>query len=79
MYPFDDVYNEKIEANLRRIKLANDVLTDVHRNIVDPLDSEEKANLLLATEDLAETVYDLIKVVREVVWSDDLAPPPEDS
>lgn len=67
-------YVDQIEANLRRIKLASNVIAEVHHQLVDPLFPDSKADLLLATEELCLTAIELIEDVRFLVWGENTNP-----
>jgi hypothetical protein len=75
--PNGNLFDEHFANNLRRIKLAADVVAEVHRGLLEPLDPESQADLLLATEDLADTTLDLLIAVRSVVWNESLAQDPD--
>jgi hypothetical protein len=70
-----DKYTEQVQTNLSRIELCTSVLLKVQEQLLDPLYPEDKADLLLATEELAKAVYDLLGEVRVHVWG---AEPEED-
>lgn len=68
MNVYDDPHQAQVNANLRQIKLATHVLAEVHAKLINPLDPEEKADLLLASEDLCLLAIELVEDVRELVW-----------
>jgi hypothetical protein len=72
-------YQENIQANLRKIKLATHVIAEAHTNLLEPIFPEDKADLLLATEDLATTAFELMEDVRSSIWSDNLTGPTTES
>jgi t-SNARE complex subunit (syntaxin) len=72
-------YQENIQANLRKIKLATHVIAEAHANLLEPIFPEDKADLLLATEDLATTAFDLMEDVRASIWSENLTGPTTES
>lgn len=74
-----DNYFEQVDINLRRMKLATHVLAEIHTQLVDPLYPEPKADLLLASEDLAETAFEILEAVREIVWKSNLTGPTSNS
>jgi hypothetical protein len=74
-------YHERVEVNLRRLRLAHDVIDEVHRLLVDPLFPKERADLLIEAENTAESAYKLMESVQEIVWNEELKKPinhPED-
>lgn len=72
-------YNQLVEANLRRIRLATAVVNEVHDQLLDPLYPHAKADLLLQTEALLEASFHLLDDVREMVWGNQLTEPTPDS
>jgi hypothetical protein len=72
-------YQENIQANLRKIKLATHVIAEAHANLLQPIFPEDKADLLLATEDLATTAYELMEDVRASIWDKSLKGPTTES
>jgi hypothetical protein len=72
-------YQENIQANLRKIKLATHVIAEAHTNLLEPIFPEDKADLLLATEDLATTAFELMEDVRASIWSANLTGPTTES
>jgi hypothetical protein len=72
-------YQENINSNLRKIKLATHVIAEAHANLLEPIFPEDKADLLLATEDLATTAFELMEDVRASIWSENLTGPTTES
>ena len=72
-------YQENIQSNLRKIKLATHVIAEAHANLLQPIFPEDKADLLLATEDLATTAYELMEDVRASIWDKSLRGPTTES
>jgi hypothetical protein len=74
-------YHERVEVNLRRLRLAHEVINEVHKQILDPLFPQERADLLIESEDVAESAYRLMETVQHIVWNKELKKPinhPED-
>jgi hypothetical protein len=69
MFSLED-YQEAVESNLRKIRLSELVVSEAHSNLVSPIYPEDKADLLIATEKLAESAFMLLEQVREMVWQD---------
>jgi hypothetical protein len=69
MFSLED-YQEAVESNLRKIRLSELVVSEAHSNLVNPIYPEDKADLLIATEKLAESAFLLLEQVREMVWED---------
>ena len=76
-HPNGPLFDEHLSNNLRRIKLATDVVAEVHRALLDPIDPESQADLLLAVEDLADTTLELLLAGRQVVWHESLQQDPD--
>jgi hypothetical protein len=70
-----DNYHERVEVNLRRLKLAHGVIDEVHKYLLDPLFPQERADLLIEVENLAETAYVLMQEVQDIVWHENLGKP----
>lgn len=79
MAPTFNEYQEAVEANLRKIRLCKQVIDEVHRTLVEPLYPEDKADLLLASEYLTESVLHLMDDVAEMVWQNQLQNPTSES
>lgn len=63
-----DEYATRVETNLRRIRLANDVIEEVSKFLLDPIYPDDKADLLIAAEDLAQSSFFLMEEVQALVW-----------
>jgi hypothetical protein len=68
-------YHERVETNLRRLKLAHEVINEVHKQLLDPLFPQERADLLLEAEDTAESAYRLMESIQDIVWNEELKKP----
>lgn len=66
---FDSIHNEYLLHNLKRIEMCAAVVEDLNDDIIDPIDSNGRADLLLATEDLIIEVNQLYKKVYKMVWN----------
>jgi hypothetical protein len=78
MFSLED-YQEAVESNLRKIRLSELVVSEAHSNLVNPIYPEDKADLLIATEKLAESAFMLLEQVREIVWEDSKNQPSSES
>jgi hypothetical protein len=56
---------------LRRLDLCAYAVQEIHLEIDQPQDSEQKADLLIATEKLVGEVIDLYQTVRVYAWGED--------
>lgn len=59
---------------LRRLELCSYAVQEIHIELDEPQDPEQKADLILATEKLVSETFDLYQTVRLYVWG----PEPED-
>lgn len=78
MFSLED-YQEAVESNLRKIRLSELVVSEAHSNLVNPIYPEDKADLLIATEKLAESAFMLLEQVREMVWEESNNQPSSES
>lgn len=72
-------YQETVDQNLRKIKLCRHVIDEAHRTLIDPIYPDDKADLLLATEDLLDAIVYLMEDVTTMVWNDQLKKPTSES
>lgn len=72
-------YQEAVEQNLRKIRLCRHVIDEVHRTLIEPLYPEDKADLLLATEYLLDSIVCLTDDVSTMVWQNQLRKPTSES
>ena len=56
---------------LRRLDLCAYAVQEIHLEIDQPQDSEQKADLLIATEKLVGEVIDLYQTVRVYAWGEE--------
>ena len=56
---------------LRRLELCAYAVQEIHTEINQPHDPEEKADLILATEKLVGETVDLYATVRRYVWGEE--------
>jgi len=56
---------------LRRLDLCAYAVQEIHLEVDQPQDSEQKADLLIATERLVAEVIDLYQTVRVFAWGDE--------
>jgi hypothetical protein len=67
MFDLED-YATRVETNLRRINLAKDVIDEVNKYLLDPMYPDDKADLLIAAEELAQSSFYLMEEVQAIVW-----------
>lgn len=55
---------------LRRLELCSYAVQEIHTELEEPQDPEQKADLILSTERLVSEVIDLYATVRRYVWGE---------
>ena len=60
-----------LKVALRRLELCAYAVQEIHTEIDQPNDSEDKADLILATEKLVAETIDLYTTVRRYVWGEE--------
>ena len=65
-----------LEVTLRRLQLCSYALQEVHVSVEKPSDSEAKADLLIAAENVAYEALDLLQTVKGYAWGPELEDPP---
>jgi hypothetical protein len=76
----DSIHNhplfvEAVARNLQRVTACSHTISIVRDTLVDPVDLEGKADLLIAVEDLVNEVMTLAFDVRAMTWPDKEAHP----
>jgi hypothetical protein len=69
------LFVEAIARNLQRVSACSHTISIVRDNLVDPVDLEHRADLLIAVEDLVNEVMTLAFDVRAMTWPDKEAHP----
>ena len=59
----------ELEITLNKLAWLAFTVEDIKDNYELPTDPEDRADLLLATEDLFQSVADLTKEIQDVVWN----------
>jgi hypothetical protein len=67
-----DSYDHQVDINQRRLRLCFHAIEEVKRQLLEPIYPDQKADLLLATEDLCLASYELLEQTRGLVWGDQL-------
>jgi len=62
---------QQLEIILNRINLCSDVVQDIHTNLEEPQTPDEKADLLIAVENLTKDVYKLLHTTKSLVWGEE--------
>lgn len=63
--------NQPLATALRRLELCTYAVQEIHLELDQPQDPEQKADLILATEKLVSETFDLYQTVRVYVWGDE--------
>lgn len=63
-----DPLSTPIDVALRRLELCAYAVQEIHTEVEAPIDPEQKADLLLATEHLTYEVLDLLRTVKTYAW-----------
>lgn len=63
-----DEHQKKVEENLELIQLCSLAVDKITNDLADPIFPDDKADLLLAIEELTEQTIDLLHVIRQMVW-----------
>lgn len=60
-----------LDAAIERLSLCTYVVQELHLELEEPSDPEHKADLLLASENLAYEVIDLLNTAKLYAWGPD--------
>lgn len=61
---------QMVAQAVQRLEACSFTVSTVHEHLIDPEDSELRADLLLATEQLLAEVMDLVVDLRMITWPD---------
>jgi hypothetical protein len=67
-----DSYDHQVDINQRRLRLCFHAVEEVKRQLLEPIYPDQKADLLIATENLCLASYELLEQTRGLVWGDQL-------
>jgi hypothetical protein len=59
----------ELELTLNKLAFLSFAVDDLRDSYELPTDPEDRADLLLATEDLVQSVYKLAQEINDVVWN----------
>jgi hypothetical protein len=65
---FEKIYQEHLSETLKKLEECSDLVEIIEQRVVEPTDSNDKADLLLATEDLVKRMAKLYDKVYKNVW-----------
>lgn len=63
--------NSPLATALRRLELCTYAVQEIHIELDQPQDPDQKADLILATEKLVAETFDLYQTVRLYVWGEE--------
>jgi hypothetical protein len=66
---FDDMSKEIAEDNLQQLQICANMIEHIETNLIPVDDPEDKADLLLATEDMLIEATKLYKKIYQMVWN----------
>lgn len=61
---------QMVQQAVQRLDACSFTVSTVHEHLIDPEDTELRADLLLATEQLLAEVMDLVVDLRMITWPD---------
>ena len=69
---------QMVNVAVQRLEACTYTVTTVHEQLIDPENSELRADLLLAAEKLMAEVLDLVVDLRTITWPDNEPFPVQD-
>jgi len=60
--------NTPLETTLRRLQLCSYAIQEIHTELEKPSDPEQKADLLIAVENVAFEALDLLQTTKVYAW-----------
>lgn len=63
-------YDHQVDVNQRRLRLCFYAVEEVKKTLLEPIYPDQKADLLLASEDLCLATYELLELTRGLVWGE---------
>jgi len=65
-----EIQDEMVALHLRRLFACSNTITITHSELIDPIDVDRRADLLIAVEDLLNEALSLAHTVRAMAWQD---------
>jgi hypothetical protein len=62
---------QQLEITIERINLCSDVVQTIRKELEEPTTPDEKADLLIAVEQLHLDVFRLANITRNLVWGEE--------
>lgn len=67
--------DETMALHLRRLFACTNTITITRNELIDPIDVQRRADLLIAAEDLLQEAMALVSTVRVIAWQDSTIEP----
>jgi hypothetical protein len=64
----EKIYQDHLKSTLNKLDECSDLVETIEQMVIEPTDSEDKADLLIRTEDLVKRVSKLYEKVYKNVW-----------
>jgi len=64
----EKIYQDHLKSTLNKLDECSDLVEMIEQMVIEPTDSEDKADLLIRTEDLVKRVSKLYEKVYKNVW-----------
>ena len=62
---------QQLEIIIERINLCSDVVQTIRKELEEPKTPDEKADLLIAVEQLQLDVFRLVTITKDLVWGEE--------
>ena len=62
---------QQLEVVLDQITLCSEFIQDIHNHLEQPETPDEKADLLIAVENLNKDIYKLLYTTKNLVWGEE--------
>jgi hypothetical protein len=63
---------QQLEITIERLNLCSDVVQTIRKELEEPKTPDEKADLLIAVEQLQLDVFRLVTITKDLVWGEEL-------
>jgi hypothetical protein len=62
---------QQLEITIERLNLCSDVVQTIRKELEEPKTPDEKADLLIAVEQLQMDVFRLVMITKDLVWGEE--------
>jgi hypothetical protein len=62
---------QQLEITIERLNLCSDVVQTIRKELEEPKTPDEKADLLIAVEQLQLDVFRLVTITKDLVWGEE--------